>query len=57
VQKYNTDLAVELLHTNQHHAGGVTVQKKRSGDITVTKMTVLNQTGAKRIGKPVGKYI
>lgn len=54
-----TDLAVEA-HEIAKGAGrlkGVTSEESRLGDVTVTRVKVLDHDGEQTIGKPVGTYV
>lgn len=59
--KIRTDLAVELkeeLDESDSVIRGIEVEEKDTDSgIHVTKLTVINETGAKRLGKPIGKYL
>lgn len=54
-----TDLALELKNSlNRPHIPGVDSQiQQEDFDITVTKVTITEEVGAKIIGKPIGNYI
>jgi spore protease len=54
-----TDLALEA-HEVAQNAGrieGVTSEISKTGNVTVTKVKVLDDNGAKALGKPVGTYV
>lgn len=54
-----TDLALESHEIAQAKGAvdGVLSEETKNGEVTVTKVTVLNENGAKTIGKPVGTYV
>lgn len=52
-----TDLAVEARELHTENIDGVESEEIKRGNITITKITVVNEAGAKALGKPVGKYI
>lgn len=56
-----TDLAIEaaamLTRKPNEKIDGVDVKTYSSGDVTVTKVTIENENGAKTIGKPIGTYV
>lgn len=51
-----SDLAVELKGNNTEQEG-VECQTEKYGILTVTRIKVINDTGAKSLGKPIGTYI
>ncbi|HEY8450064.1 MAG TPA: GPR endopeptidase [Bacillota bacterium] len=51
-----TDLALEAIDPDAP-SDGIRVESEREPGITVTRVRVLNQIGAERIGKPPGTYI
>lgn len=55
-----TDLALELqeFYESRHipDTDGVLTQTEKKQDITVTRVQIINEAGAKRLGKPVGNY-
>jgi spore protease len=56
-----TDLAVEAHNMAVERTGeevkGVSLEENQTENTEITRVTVLNQQGAKSIGKPVGTYI
>mgnify|MGYP005768836775 FL=1 len=52
-----TDLAIEVRELHPENIDGVENEEIKRGSITISKITVTNETGAKALGKPVGKYI
>lgn len=57
-----TDLAAEAREIFQNansaaEAEGVTAKSEKKGSVTVTKIEIKNENGAKALGKPIGKYI
>lgn len=59
--KVRTDLAVELkedIDESDSVLNGIIVDEQTAGkDIHVTRLTVINETGAKLLHKPIGTYI
>lgn len=51
-----TDLAVEL-KSRISKTSGIESSSEKFGTLTVTRIKVLNQEGAEKLGKPVGNYI
>lgn len=51
-----SDLAVELKSRVSDNEG-ISSESEKFGSITVTRITVTNEQGAKALGKPVGNYI
>jgi len=56
-----TDLAIEASAMLSRKPGdtidGVRVENYSKNDVTVTKVCIENETGAEKIGKPVGNYV
>jgi spore protease len=54
-----TDLALEAHEFAQNAGGvkGVTNEVSKLGNITVTKVKILDDNGAKALGKPIGTYV
>ena len=52
-----TDLAIEKELPSDIEAAGIASDCYTSGNITVTKMQVINEKGAAALGKPVGTYV
>ncbi len=52
-----TDLAVEARELHAENIDGVESEEIKRGNITISKITVINEAGAKALGKPVGRYI
>ena len=59
----NSDLALEAKEMYEENAGkvteieGVKATVTKDGDITVTKVEILNEKGEKALGKAKGTYI
>lgn len=55
---FRTDLALEAREAVADKVPkGVAFDEQKQGDVTITKIEVQTEEGAKAIGKPVGKYI
>lgn len=54
--KIRTDLAMEM-REGRRELQGVAVQEETSGDAKITRVEVLDERGARALGKPVGHYI
>ena len=52
-----TDLALEQREMHTDLPEGVTCTEQTERDMTVTRIGILNDVGAKALGKPVGNYI
>lgn len=54
---FRTDLAVEQREMTAKHSGNVAVRQYARQNANVTEIEILNDEGAKELGKPKGKYI
>lgn len=52
-----TDLADEGPFSGEKNYNGISVSDKQFGDISVSTIKVLDETGEKSVGKPIGKYV
>lgn len=52
-----TDLALEQREMHRELPEGVTCEEIKKGNITLTKISVLNKKGSEALKKPIGKYI
>ncbi len=52
-----TDLALEAREDIPGKIGGVSVLSSKKGDMKITRLRVLTDSAAKKLGKPVGSYI
>lgn len=61
MRNIRTDLAIEakeIYHKeNKGNITGVEVDEKSEGDIKVTTVRIVNETGEKAMGKPIGTYV
>ncbi len=55
--KVRTDLAVEFMADKTEGADGVAVHKYKVDSILVTNVEILTEDAAKKIGRPMGKYV
>lgn len=55
--KVRTDLAVEFMADKTEDADGVAVHKYKVDSILVTNVEILTEDAAKKIGRPMGKYV
>lgn len=54
---FRTDLAVEQREMTAKHSDNVAVRQYARQNANVTEIEILNDEGAKELGKPKGKYI
>lgn len=56
-----TDLAIEAKEIyqkkNKGEVPGVEVEEENEGDITITKVNIINEAGERAMGKPIGTYV
>jgi len=54
---FRTDLALEQHQASTNAPEGITLEEMAFGDAKITTITIINEQGAKSIGKPAGRYI
>lgn len=54
---FRTDLAVELRQQNTGEISGVHSEENEVGNLSISRITILDEEAARQIGKPVGEYV